>query len=162
MKWFDGTLLKMSGPTFGSFIKLMKLHSTGSRVSPRDRPRPASSSHSEGSESTQPARPGGLAAAGPGVSVTGAAAPGPWPWLAGLVQPTSSSVPACMRLDASTCPCPTGAASLPPSQPHEAQINQDSHQSSLFLLRPGSDSPPLQSYRSLQVKALLEGFDIQN
>ena len=37
MKWFDGTLLKMSGPTFGNFIKLIKLHSTGSWVSPRDR-----------------------------------------------------------------------------------------------------------------------------
>ena len=37
MKWFDGTLLKMSDPTFGNFIKLIKLHSTGSWVSPRDR-----------------------------------------------------------------------------------------------------------------------------
>ena len=36
MKLFDGTLLKMSCPTFGSFIKLTKLHSTGSWVSTLD------------------------------------------------------------------------------------------------------------------------------
>ena len=37
MKWFDGILLKMSGPTMGNFIKLIKLHRTGSWVSLRDR-----------------------------------------------------------------------------------------------------------------------------
>ena len=39
MKWFDGTLLKMSFSTFCNFIKLMKLHSTATWVSPRDRVR---------------------------------------------------------------------------------------------------------------------------
>ena len=37
MKWFDGTLLKMSVPSFSIFIKLIKVQCTGSWVSPRDR-----------------------------------------------------------------------------------------------------------------------------
>ena len=37
MEWFDAGTKTMSGPTFGNFIKLKKLHSTGSWVSPLDR-----------------------------------------------------------------------------------------------------------------------------
>ena len=37
MKWFDAGTKKMSVSTFGTFIKLMKVQCTETRVSPRDR-----------------------------------------------------------------------------------------------------------------------------